>query len=189
MLLKSEKLDPRIIRTRRDLSASMCTLMHEKTFSQITVQEIAEKAIINRATFYAHFEDKFKLLEFMVQGTFQEQLESKIESCEGFTSENLRLLMLTTCKFLAGFDDEFAPQTGTDHPPITRLIQPFVYEVLLRWAMLSEIDSAEITAMTFSWAIFGSALQWSRGEREISAETLTTKTIHLLTEGIAESLD
>ena len=65
----------------------------------------------------------------------------------------------------------------------------FVYEVLLRWAMLSEIDSAEITAMTFSWAIFGSALQWSRGEREISAETLTTQTIHLLTEGIAESLD
>ncbi len=189
MLHKSEKLDPRVVRTRRDLSASMCSLMREKTFSHITVQEIAEKAIINRATFYAHFEDKYKLLEIMVRRTFQEQLESKIKSCEGYTPENLRLLMLTTCEFLAGFDDEFAPRSGNDHPPITRQIQPFLYEVLLRWATLSEIDSAEITAMTFSWAIFGSALQWSRGEREISAETLTTQTIHLLTEGIAESLD
>lgn len=138
-------------------------------------------AIINRATFYAHFEDKFKLLEYMVREAFQEKLESKIESCEGLTSENLRLLMLTTCEFLAAFDDEFAPRTGNDHPPIERQIQPFVYEVLLRWATLSAVASAEITAMTISWAMFGSALQWSRGKREMSADLLTENVISLLT--------
>lgn len=180
MLLKSKKLDPRIIRTRRDLAASMCALMRKKTFSQITVQEITEKAIINRATFYAHFEDKYGLLEYMVRGSFQEKLESKIKTCKGLTAENLRLLMLATCEFLEEFADKYAPRTGNDHPPIERQIQPFLYEVLLRWAKLSEVDSAEITAMTFSWAIFGSALQWSRGRREISADVLTDNVISLL---------
>lgn len=184
MLLKEKKVDPRIIRTRRDLAASMCTLLRQKTFSQITVQEIAEKAIINRATFYAHFEDKYKLLEYMVRGSFQEKLETRIESCKGFTPENLRLLMLTTCEFLEEFDDKYAPRHSNDHPPIEQQIQPHIYTVLLKWANLSELEPAETTAMFTSWAIFGTALQWSRGERLIPAEALIDQSIFLLTQGI-----
>ncbi|MGB1252043.1 MAG: TetR/AcrR family transcriptional regulator [Candidatus Promineifilaceae bacterium] len=181
MLPKQKKLDPRIIRTRRDLAASMCTLMRKKTFNQITVQEIAEQAIINRATFYAHFEDKYDLLEYMVRGSFQTKLESKIKTCDGFTPEHLRLLMLATCEFLEEFDDKYAPPHGGDYPPIGRQIQPFIYEVLLRWARLSGVASAETTAIATSWAIFGTALQWSRGKRSLSAETLIDQTISLLT--------
>lgn len=184
MLLKQKKLDPRIVRTRRDLAASMCDLMRQKSFSQITVQEIAETAIINRATFYAHFEDKYKLLEYMVQGSFREVVESKIKTCDGFTPEHLRLLMLATCEFLEAFDDKYAPRNGGEYPPIQRQIQPVMYEILLRWAELSGIDSAETTAITYSWAILGSALQWSRGKREISAEIQTDQTVSLLTHGL-----
>ncbi len=181
MLPNQKKLDPRIIRTRRDLTASMCTLMRQKSFSQITVQEITEKAIINRATFYAHFEDKYRLLEYMIRGSFREVMERKIKTCDGFTSEHLRLLMLATCEFLEAFDDKYAPQHSDDHAPIARYVQPLIYEILLHWAELSTIDSAEITAIAYSWTIFGSALQWSRGDRGISAETLTNTVISLLT--------
>ena len=67
MLPKQKKLDPRVIRTRRDLAASMRSLMREKPFSQITVQQITEQAMINRATFYAHFEDKYRLFDYLVE--------------------------------------------------------------------------------------------------------------------------
>ena len=188
MLLKEKKIDPRVIRTRRDLAASMCTLLRQKSFSQITVQEIAEQAIINRATFYAHFEDKFGLLEYMVQGSFQEKLDRKIADCDGFNAENLRLLTLATCEFLEQFDDKYAPHSGQDHPPIERLIQPYIYKLILGWVEVSRVgesaQSAEIIAMATSWAIFGSALQWSRGEREISAETLIAQIMFLLTQGL-----
>ena len=189
MLPNQRKLDPRVIRTRRDLAASMCTLMRKKTFTQITVQEIAEEAIINRATFYAHFEDKFGLLEYMVQGSFQEMLQSKISTCNRFNAETLRLLTLATCEFLEQFDDKYAPHSGIDHPPIERQIQPYIYKLLLEWITTSKIGEAtnrpaEIIAMTTSWTIFGTALQWSRGDREVPAETLTDEVMSQLMHGL-----
>lgn len=185
MLPKEKKLDPRVIRTRRDLSLSLCAMMREKAFNQITVQEITERALINRATFYAHFEDKFSLLAYMVRESFAEKLEGKMGGDEGFVPQQLRLLMLATCEFLAEFADDYAPRKGDEHPPIERQIQPLIYQHLLQWAEKSAIDkmagqSAQTLAMVTSWAIFGSALQWSRGKREISADVLTEQVMSLL---------
>ncbi len=190
MLCEEEKLDPRVRRTRRDLAASMCSLLREKSFNQIKVQEITERAIINRATFYAHFEDKYRLLEYMVRGSFQEALANNIDDCDGYTASNLRKLMLATCQFLEEFDDKYAPpSSGDGHAPITQQVQPMVYEVLLSWATRSGLPSAENIAITTSWAIFGTVLQWSRGQRDLSAETLTESTITLLTQGLNPILE
>ena len=189
MLPKQKKLDPRVIRTRRDLAASMSSLMREKSFSQLTVQQITEQAMINRATFYAHFEDKYRLLDYLVERSFRDKLESKIGTCDGFSPENLRLLMLATCEFLAEFRDDYAQHKGNEPLPIKGKIQPLVYQVLLRWAKTSGIggaagQSAETIVMVTSWTIFGSALRWSHGSREISAETLTDQVMSLLLEGL-----
>ncbi|MBU7314116.1 TetR/AcrR family transcriptional regulator [Paenibacillus sp. SM 69] len=41
-------------------------MMTEKRmlFSKITVDQICEKAMVHRSTFYKHFDDKFRLLEY-----------------------------------------------------------------------------------------------------------------------------
>ena len=52
--------DPRVKRTRQLLQQAFMSLMMEGRFRDITVQEIADRATVNRATFYAHFEDKFR---------------------------------------------------------------------------------------------------------------------------------
>ncbi len=62
MLANSEKVDPRSIRTRRLLDAFI-DLMEEKLFEDITVQDITVHATVNRATFYAHFPDKYAIVE------------------------------------------------------------------------------------------------------------------------------
>lgn len=197
MLHSSEKLDPRVIRTRRDLVASMCTLMREKSFSKISVQDIAEEAIINRATFYAHFEDKYALLEYLVLGGFEDRLNSKIEANSGFAPENIRLLTLTTCEFLEEFNVRHSPRQGGDHPPIERIIQQHIYKLLLSWIELSKqlrpeeayeaasCGSSDAIATIISWSIFGSAQQWSQSKERVSAEIRTDQIMAFLMHGIS----
>ena len=64
-ILKSStdiSLDIRIIKTNKAIIKAFADLLIEKDFKKITVQEICEKALVNRGTFYAHFEDKYQLL-------------------------------------------------------------------------------------------------------------------------------
>ena len=64
--------DPRVKRTRKLLEEAFVALLAEKTFHRISVQDIAERATVNRATFYAHFEDKFALMDQLIRDAFRE---------------------------------------------------------------------------------------------------------------------
>src|SRR5208337_1812010 len=52
-------LDPRIRRTRQSLQDALEKLLSKKDFEEISVQDVAETATLNRATFYDHYPDKF----------------------------------------------------------------------------------------------------------------------------------
>jgi AcrR family transcriptional regulator len=54
--------DLRVRRTRRLLREALIDLTIEKGFAELTVQDIAERAMVNRATFYRHYEDKYDLV-------------------------------------------------------------------------------------------------------------------------------
>ena len=57
-----EKVDLRIKKTKRILFDALIRLMAKKNFEKIKVSDICEEALINRSTFYAHYEDKYDLL-------------------------------------------------------------------------------------------------------------------------------
>jgi AcrR family transcriptional regulator len=57
------RVDPRIRRTRKMMLDSLLSLIIEKGFDAVSVTDIAERAMINRTTFYNHYEDKGDLLE------------------------------------------------------------------------------------------------------------------------------
>ncbi|WP_052304308.1 TetR/AcrR family transcriptional regulator [Desulfosporosinus orientis] len=57
------KNDMRVIRTKRAIRQAFLTLLTEKKYENITVQDIAREAFINRNTFYTHYIDKTDLLE------------------------------------------------------------------------------------------------------------------------------
>ena len=56
----------RIIKTRKNLYESLLYLLKEKTFEEIKVSDICEKALINRSTFYAHYNDKYELFADLI---------------------------------------------------------------------------------------------------------------------------
>jgi AcrR family transcriptional regulator len=51
--------DPRVKRTRQLLLQAFTAVLAEKrSIPSITIRDITQRATVNRATFYAHFEDK-----------------------------------------------------------------------------------------------------------------------------------
>lgn len=57
-----KKTDLRIIKTKKALYESLLSLMKDQTFEEIKVSEICTNALVNRSTFYAHYNDKYELL-------------------------------------------------------------------------------------------------------------------------------
>jgi AcrR family transcriptional regulator len=56
------KEDLRVRKTKKALSDAFISLLQEKRFEEITINELCEKAEIRRATFYKHYTDKFHFL-------------------------------------------------------------------------------------------------------------------------------
>src|SRR5215203_3975132 len=99
----SLKVDPRIKRTRHLLQQAINELLREKEFHNITVQDITNRAEVNRATFYAHFEDKFALLNYSVREEFLEALAKRSSNWEVYTPTHLRSLVMVVYEFLSQF--------------------------------------------------------------------------------------
>lgn len=59
--------DLRTRRTRAALRDALLALIEEKGFEAIVVQDLADRALINRVTFYRHYRDKYELLEQTMQ--------------------------------------------------------------------------------------------------------------------------
>lgn len=55
-------MDPRIARTQASLQHALLELAQERPFTDITVGDIAERAGVNRSSFYQHYADKETLL-------------------------------------------------------------------------------------------------------------------------------
>ncbi|NOK58480.1 MAG: hypothetical protein GFH27_549279n286 [Chloroflexi bacterium AL-W] len=60
--MSSKKVDPRVLRTRQLLRDALLDLIREKGFEAITIQDLTDRAQLNRVTFYLHYRDKQDLL-------------------------------------------------------------------------------------------------------------------------------
>ena len=66
--MKSKAPDRRVQRTRQTLHAALMSLIQEKGFESLSVQQIIDRANVGRATFYAHFDSKEDLLASGIEG-------------------------------------------------------------------------------------------------------------------------
>lgn len=69
-------------RTRKFIFMGFKNLLLKEAFSKITINEIAEEAMIHRSTFYTHFDDKYDLLR---QYLNSQRVESNFNSEDSFT--------------------------------------------------------------------------------------------------------
>jgi AcrR family transcriptional regulator len=189
--------DPRVKRTRQLLQAALSELLAEKRFDDITVQDIAERATLNRATFYAHFADKYELMDYSIREAFKQALAGGLPAEASLSTANLRRLIVVTCDFLAHFYDHCAPSPIRTQfqTVIGAQVKAQLYDVLLTWLAeaqsraRSEGVAPEQAATVTSWAIYGAAQRWVEGERTLSAEELTRQVLPLILAPIRAGLE
>lgn len=71
-----KKEDLRIIKTKASLYRGLMELMKKNTFESIKISDICSASLINRSTFYDHFNDKFELLEALINDMREELITS-----------------------------------------------------------------------------------------------------------------
>ena len=61
-----QKMDLRIRKTYLALHSAFTQLLEERKFEDITVNELCDRAMIRRTTFYKHFADKFDYFSLII---------------------------------------------------------------------------------------------------------------------------
>jgi AcrR family transcriptional regulator len=166
--------DPRILRSRRMLMDSLAKLLIEKEFEDISVQEIADEAQLNRATFYLHYPDKNALLQAMTDVRFRALLERRgitFTDCNGA----LRAIALGVCDYLAettACPGQLAriPLEGSVIP----VVEDMFKEGLAHHGIAPGVDAA-LLATTAAWAVFGAARRWFQTPNRIPAEAMAAR--------------
>lgn len=81
--------------TKEEIAEMLVALAQDKPINKISVQEIAQKAGINRQTFYYHFSDKKELLRWFYQTDSLGYLTSSELSLENWQEQALKMLKLS----------------------------------------------------------------------------------------------
>ena len=193
--LAGERIDPRTKRTRQLLLDAFSQLIEEKTFEDITVQDIAERATVNRTTFYAHFEDKYILAEHSLQEWIQRALRKNLPPGAAFTPANLQLLIQTLCERLVELHSHCAPSNRKQFDSLLeQQVKEQVREMLVNWlkqdspARSADQTQIELQATMTSWAMYGAALRWSQGDRKESAAAFARQALSLIMAGLETNL-
>jgi AcrR family transcriptional regulator len=170
----TESTDPRILRSRQMLMEALATLLGRKEFDAISVQEIADEATLNRATFYLHYPDKNALLQAMTDARFRDLIARRglsFANCDGA----LRAIALGVCDYLAdttGCPGQLAKMSleGSIIPVVEGMFQ----QGAANHATVPGADP-NLLATTAAWAIFGAARRWYQTPDRISAEEMAAK--------------
>ncbi len=161
-----EKLDPRVKRTRGLILQSFMDLVAEKNFETVSVQDITDKAQINRATFYAHFQDKYALLDYSISQMFMQEIEKRTLSVCHYTPDNLRNLILAVCEFLSRLHSDCAQPHQQFESLVEGTIKKQIFDLLTHWLAQSRSKiPTEIPATVATWAIYGLASYYSHSKK------------------------
>ncbi len=195
-----EKLDPRVKRTRLLLEQAFIKLIEEKGFQAVTVQDITERAGVNRATFYAHFTDKYDLLDKSIRKGFMEEIDKRMLNVCHPTADTLRNLVIAVCEFTRGMNEHCKPAQEQFESLVEAQVKGVLHELLLKWlepregvasAPMRKADppvSPEMAATAASWAIYGLALQWSHARKPRPVEEFAAEVLPLVAANLGQSI-
>ncbi|HEY4906358.1 MAG TPA: helix-turn-helix domain-containing protein [Candidatus Acidoferrum sp.] len=156
------------------LMEALARLLNRKEFADISVQEIADEATLNRATFYLHYPDKNALLAAMTETRFRELIQRRglsFDNCDGA----LRAIALGVCDYLT--ESTNCPSELAKMPLESSII-PAVENIFReggeKHAAKPGTDR-DLLATTAAWAMFGAARTWYQTPKRIPAEQMAEK--------------
>src|ERR1700745_435251 len=171
---ETQTTDPRILRSRRMLMDSLAKLLIKKAFEDISIQEIADEATLNRGTFSLHYPDKNALLQAMTESRFRDLIARRaitFNDCGGA----LRAIALGVCDYLT--ESTGCPTRLTRmslEGSIVPVVEGMFKEGLALHGLPTGVD-VELRATTAAWAVFGAARSWFQTPNRIPAEEMAAR--------------
>ena len=170
MSKKSQKLDPRVVRTRQMLRTALVSLIEEKGFDAITVQDIADRAELNRATFYLHFKDKQDLLV----KSLRDAIDELVADIGASTDEQGQLIFDGSLRPIKAVFEHVAQHarfyrvmmSAEGVPAFIAGVRDYMAEITLKWLRALQPKPRqsqvplEIVANSLSWSLLGVLIWW-----------------------------
>jgi AcrR family transcriptional regulator len=167
------------------LTDALAGLLGEKGFNDISVQEIVDRATLNRATFYLHYPDKNALLHAMAESRFRDLIKHHRVALEG--EGMLRTLALTVCEYLVEITQ--CPVKGAQLPLESSMIpvmEGVIQRGLVQRSRTRDADT-KLLARTTAWAVFGAATLWFTSPKRISSAKMASNIDRLVRPILANS--
>ena len=179
------KTDPRVLRTRKFIMDSFMELSSQKEFKDITVKDITTEAMINRATFYYHFEDIYDLLEKVLSEVLLVNLDGHDYQHNEINEETLVSIFLAITNFQKtlsnrchrGYEDTIARI-------IREQLEVIFTKMLLKQHSREDEQALKVTAIMLSWGIYGASVEWRRLGMKVPPEEYIKSAIPYVMSGI-----
>ncbi|WHX98570.1 TetR/AcrR family transcriptional regulator [Neobacillus sp. DY30] len=179
------KTDPRVLRTRRLIMDSFIELSAKKEFKDITIKDITTEAMINRATFYYHFEDIYDLLEKALSEVLLVNLNEDVYNTDKLNEEVLISIFTAITNFQKslsnrchrGYEDTIARI-------IREQLEIIFYKMLVKQTTMEDNEAPKINSVILSWGLYGASVEWKRTGMKIPPEKFIKSAIPYLLSGI-----
>jgi AcrR family transcriptional regulator len=161
------------------------------------VQNITERANINRGPFYSHFEDKCAILEYWLREQFQQRVASPVLISGPWSLSTFHLLIQNVVEWFAQLHQLTRSSDRSLIPLMVTTLQEALFELLLQGLSsvagsgLDQLVDLETVVMVTSWAIFGTGLrlsQWNEQTVVLSPEERARQVTRVLMRGLAQTL-
>lgn len=187
--MEEKKADRRVRRTRALLRQALTELLAEKDARSITVQELTERADVNRGTFYAHYKDIYDMIDKMEEDLFAELTWLMEQYDPEKLKAGLEPVLTDVFRFVAKNKDLlpiFLEQRTADHflLGLNRLI---FQQCLNHWSGVYDLGRDVRGAYSLEFVVSGMVglvRAWIQAGFRESAEEMAHLTAHLIQNGL-----
>lgn len=172
--------DLRVRRTRKHLQDAFMALTVESGFDAVTVTDICERAMVNRTTFYRHYEDKFDLLEKYMEDLYQLLDKPAADGRSGAAAAPPAGLVLML-EHLQGHADFYRAMLGPNGNPLfAERIRAYIEQRIGlsippdRPPFDPSVPPTSLRLRSVSYAGLGAVMWWLEENMPVSAEQIAT---------------
>jgi AcrR family transcriptional regulator len=181
--------DLRIRRTHKFLQEAMIELIAEKGFEAITVGDIAERAMINRATFYRHYQDKYDLVANIFEETASQLVEDMLPYCKDASQgmmDNPPAIWVQLFEHVSEHHRLYHAMLGKNGSSwFAARMSEYIVRIMMeqereweRQALPTQpVDPAmphELPAMQLAYVLIGTIIWWLDGERHYTPRQMAS---------------
>jgi AcrR family transcriptional regulator len=189
------KIDPRVIRTRALLHNAIMELVAERGYEAITIQDITDRATLNRATFYLHYQDKNDLLLNVFDELIKEMVPAPSLEFDPEHSELSTPDIESIFEHIAEHSGFYHAMLGEEGAPfIAARVREYIEGLGMSWLQFLQPDTEnvpvplDIAANFIGAAYLGVIFWWLDNGMPYSSEYMADRLRYLTIQGLQRSL-